>query len=156
MLTEFSDSPSFTMADIARRMRYAFDARTRTLGITRPQWRMLLTLAARPPLSQSELADLLDVERITMCRMVDRLVEAGMVERRADPSDRRVWRIYLTEKATPLVDTLAVIAREFETEMLTALSPEERTQFIDLLGRIRNQLRAGDDMAREPKKAVGE
>jgi MarR family transcriptional regulator for hemolysin len=156
MLAELSDSPSMLMADIARRMRYMFDARTRPLGVTRPQWRVLIILAVRPPPSQSELAELLDVERITLCRMVDRLVEASMVERRADPNDRRVWRIHLTQKAMPLVDQLNTIAGDFEKDLLAVLSDDERSQLGTLLGRVRDHLRATDDAPRDMQKAVGQ
>lgn len=154
MLAELPDSPSMMMADIARRMRYMFDARTRPLGVTRPQWRLMIILAVRPSPSQSELADMLDVERITLCRMIDRLVEAGMVERRADPNDRRIWRIYLTEKATPLVEQLTAIAGDFEKDLLSMLSEEERSQFAGLLGRIRDHLRAADDLPRDAQRAA--
>ena len=149
-------SPSFLVSDVARRMRYLFDSRTRPLGITRAQWRMLVTIAIREAPSQSELADIIDVERITMCRMIDRMVEAGMVERRADPSDRRVWRIHLTEKAMPLVDRINEIAREFEKDFLAALEPDERTQLVHLLGRVRDSLKSGEEAQRELKKAVGQ
>ncbi|MBA3896767.1 MAG: MarR family transcriptional regulator, partial [Sphingomonadaceae bacterium] len=82
----------FLLHDVARRYRARFDADARELGVTRQQWRTLLHLSFREGQTQAELADRLEVERITLCRMVDRLSEAGLVERRADPQDRRVWR----------------------------------------------------------------
>ncbi len=151
MLAELTRTPSFLMADIARRMRYRFDHRTRALGITRPQWRMLLLLARHDGPSQSDLADMLDVERITLCRMVDRVAEAGLVERRADPSDRRVWRIHLTAKAMPLVEQLTVVVRELEDEMLAALSPQETTILAELLRRISE----ADEAKAEQKTMTG-
>jgi len=155
MLADAAQSSSGLMAEISRRMRYMFDARTRALGITRPQWRMLLLLAHIDGPSQSELADYLDVERITLCRMVDRLVESDMVERRADPTDRRIWRIYLTSKAMPLVDQLTVIGRQLEEELMRDVTPEDRSILLELLGRVRNRTRAMDDEQRDILKVVG-
>jgi len=129
------------MHDIARRSRYWFDARARSAGSTRAQWRVLFNLARVDGPSQSELADMLDVERITLCRMVDRLAEAGMVERRADPSDRRVWRLHLTERAAPVIDELGTIADEMEDKMLQSLSAAERRTLTDLLIKVRDCMR---------------
>lgn len=128
--------------DIARLVRYRFDARVRTLGATRPQWRVLAVIARLNRPTQSEVAELLDVERITLCRMVDRLAEAGLVERHADPADRRVWRLHLTEKAGPLIDRLSTTGEELEAELLSVLSPDERKTLIDLLTRVRAGLGA--------------
>ncbi len=131
----------FVMHDVARMMRYRFDARARDLGVTRPQWRALLHMARNPGLTQAELADLLEVERITLCRMIDRLAEAGLVERREDPRDRRVWRLHLLPAAHAIVDRLAAIGAELEEEMLAALSTAERAVFIESLKRLREGMR---------------
>lgn len=104
--------------------------------------------------TQSDLAEMLDVERITLCRMVDRLVEAGMVERRADPSDRRVWRIHLTERATPVVDELSAIANEMEEDMLEPLSTEQRELLTNLLTTVRDHMGEKDDRI-EPSAVAG-
>jgi DNA-binding MarR family transcriptional regulator len=132
--------------DIARQVRYRFDARTRMIGVTRPQWRVLLVIARLDRPSQSEVAELLDVERITLCRMVDRLAETGLVERHADPADRRVWRLQLTEKALPLIDRLSEIGEELESELLSVLSPEERNTLTDLLTRLRIGMASRDEI----------
>ena len=87
------------LADTARLMRRSFDARARQIGVTRPQWRVLSVLRRHEGINQGGLAELLEVEPITVCRMVDRLQEAGLVERRPDPADRRSWRLFLTAKA---------------------------------------------------------
>jgi len=139
------------MHDIARRSRYRFDARARSRGITRAQWRVLIMLSrvdSAP--TQSDLAEWLDVERITLCRMVDRLAEAGMVERRADPSDRRVWRLHLTEHATPVVEELSAIANEMEEDMLEPLSTEQRQILTNLLTTVREHMRENDDRTEQP------
>jgi len=145
----------FLMHDIARRARYRFDARARAIGITRAQWRVLISLARVDGPTQSELAELLDVERITLCRMVDRLADAGMVERRADPADRRVWRLHLTERAMPLVEELSAIAIEMEEDMLEPLSTEQRAILTELLTTVREHLREADDRVEPPAAVEG-
>ncbi len=144
-------SIGFLMHDISRMLRYRFDARARSLGVTRPQWRVLLHLARNPGATQTELADLLEVERITLCRMIDRLGDAGLVERRADPSDRRVWRLHLLPAAHAVVDGLAAIGAEIEEEVLSPITAEQRAAMTDSLERVREGLRrpAGWDAGKE-------
>jgi len=151
MLKDGLLTTGFLMPDIARLMRYRFDARARDLGLTRPQWRALLHLARNPGSTQTELADMLDVEQITLCRMVDRLAEAGLVERRADPSDRRVRRLHLLEPAHAIVDRLAEIGAELEEEVLSPLGPDERAALGRSLRRVRDGLRPsiGDNAQKE-------
>ncbi|MDB5662535.1 MAG: MarR family transcriptional regulator [Sphingomonas bacterium] len=134
-------SIGFLMHDVARLMRYRFDARARDLGVTRPQWRVLLHLARTPGPTQAELADLLDVERITLCRMIDRLADAGLVERRADPSDRRVWRLHLLPAAHGIADQLAEIGAKFEEEILSPLDEQARASLMASLESMRDGLR---------------
>ncbi len=155
MLTDTSRRVPLLMHDIARRSRYRFDARARSRGITRAQWRVLIVLSrvdGAP--TQSDLAELLDVERITLCRMVDRLAEAGMVERRADPSDRRVWRLHLTSQAMPVVDELSAIANEMEEDMLEPLSAEQREILTHLLTTVRDHMRENEDRIYSPAVAA--
>src|SRR2546423_12702734 len=87
------------IADVARLLRTAFDRRVRVLGITRAQWLVLTRLHRRPGASQSELADMMEVERASAGRMIDRLEANGWVRRRAGRRDRRVKRVYLTPEA---------------------------------------------------------
>lgn len=141
MLTDHDNRVGFLVHDIGRLVRYTFDARARSLGVTRPQWRVLLVLARHPGLNQAELAEQLDVERITACRMVDRLVEAGLVERRADPRDRRVWRLHLQPAAVEIADHLTEIGKEIEEETLAPLSAEDRAHLIASLRLVRDGLR---------------
>ncbi|WP_235536388.1 MULTISPECIES: MarR family winged helix-turn-helix transcriptional regulator [unclassified Sphingomonas] len=141
------------MHDIARRSRYWFDARARSRGLTRAQWRMLLYLDRYDGPTQSEVAEMLDVERITLCRMVDRLAESGLVERRADPSDRRVWRLHLTAKAMPLVENLTGIANEMEDNLLAPLDAGQRATLTGLLNIVRDNIRDQDERAEQPLAA---
>lgn len=155
MHTDLSRRVSFLMHDIARRSRYWFDARARSRGLTRAQWRMLLYLDRYDGPTQSEVAEMLDVERITLCRMVDRLAESGLVERRADPSDRRVWRLHLTAKAMPLVEDLTGIANEMEDNLLAPLDADQRATLTGLLNIVRDHMREQDERAEPPLAADG-
>src|SRR6476659_5939274 len=94
------------IGETATALRRAFDRRAGSLGVTRAQWRVLARLSRTPGLRQIELADQLDMEAITLCRIVDRLAEAGLVERQPDPADRRAWKLMLTTKSKPLVRKL--------------------------------------------------
>ena len=89
---------------------------------------------------QAEIADQLEVERITLCRMIDRLAEAGLVERREDPNDRRVWRLHLLPAALPLIEQLTAIGAAMEAETAALLGPDAAT-FRDHLSRLRQGLR---------------
>ncbi len=135
-----SDSLGFLLADVSRLMRRTFDERARTIGVTRPQWRVLTMLIRHEGTNQGNLADLLEVEPITLCRMVDRLAEAGLVERRADPSDRRAWRLFLTDKAQPLLADLRALAEAMFEGALNGLSDIQQNELTAMLETIRSNL----------------
>lgn len=134
------ESPFVIIGDISRLARRAFDARARTIGVTRPQWRVLVVLNRHEGVNQGGLAELLDVEPITVCRMVDRLQEADLVERRPDPSDRRSWRLFLTAKAADLLAQLHPLAEGLEAQAFDGISSAERAAVIATLGRLRTNL----------------
>ncbi len=104
--------------DLARSIRTEADRRARLHGMTRAQWVILGRLKATPGLSQRELAEILEVEPITVGRLVDRLEIRGMVERRPDPDDRRIWRLHLCPAAVPMLGLLD-IQREAELRLVT-------------------------------------
>jgi DNA-binding MarR family transcriptional regulator len=131
-----SDSLGFLISDVSRLMRRRFDERARLIGVTRAQWRTLVTLSRHEGINQGGLADLLEVEPITLCRMVDRLEEAALVERRRDPADRRAWQIFLTPKALPVLDQLRGLGDVLIEGALEGLSPARRAEFIDTLNVI--------------------
>jgi DNA-binding MarR family transcriptional regulator len=128
------------LADISRLMRRNFDARARSIGVTRPQWQVLSALRRHEGINQGGLADLLDVEPITVCRMVDRLQEADLVERRADPADRRSWKLFLTDRARALLELLRPLAVDLFEEAFEGLSEADRVQFEAVLDRVRGNL----------------
>lgn len=128
------------IAETAHSVRRAFDRRALKLGVTRAQWRLMLRLAASPSLRQVEVAELLDIEPITLCRIVDRLEEAGLVERQRDPSDRRAWLLNLTESAEPLLEKLRGIATELSAEAFEGLEMAQLDALRSGLARIRDNL----------------
>src|SRR5581483_9955579 len=102
----------FEIGETAHALRKAFDRLAVGLGVTRAQWKVLFKLSRMPGLRQVEIADMLDLEPITLCRIVDRLQDAGLVERMPDPDDRRAWRLHVTEKAQPLVEKLHAVGAQ--------------------------------------------
>jgi len=130
----------FEIAETAHSLRRAFDRRVAPLGVTRAQWRALAWLARQPGLRQVELADHLDVEPITLCRIVDRLEEAGLVERRRDPDDRRAWRLYLTAKGEPIVEQLRELAGQLAQEAFAGVAPQAIETLREALARVRDNI----------------
>lgn len=130
------------IGETATALRRAFDRRAGSHGITRAQWRVLARLSRNPGLRQVELADQLDMEAITLCRIVDRLAEAGLVERQADPEDRRAWKLVLTDAAAPLVKTLSALADELADEALAGMGAAQRAALQAGLASIRDNVAA--------------
>jgi DNA-binding MarR family transcriptional regulator len=127
----------FEINETARALRRVFDQRAATAGVTRPQWRVLARLKREPGLRQVELAERLDMEPITLCRIVARLEEAGLVERNPDPSDRRAWRLQLTDKATPLIKQLRGLAHDFAMEAMEGMEEADLRKLQQQLAAIR-------------------
>lgn len=136
------DSLGFLIGDVSRLVRRRFDERARLIGVTRPQWRALTALSRAEGVQQGALAELLEVEPITLCRMIDRLEEAGLVERRRDPDDRRAWNLYLTDKARPLIERLRVIAEEVFSTALADIPEPAVAALTETLTRMRSNLSA--------------
>lgn len=134
------DNLGTMVADVSHLMRRAFDERARSSGLSRPQWRVLTMLRRHEGINQGGLAELVEVEPITLCRMVDRLQEAELVERRADPSDRRAWRLHLTDKARALLEEIRPMAFSLFDDAMTGLDPSERSDLFRMLERIRANL----------------
>ncbi len=128
------------LAQVSRLLRRSFDERARGIGVTRPQWQVLSLLLIHAGSNQGALAEMLEVEPITLGRMIDRLQEAELVERRADPADRRAWRIFLTEKGEGLLDKLRPFGRDTLGTALEGVSEADRDQFMATLLRVRSNL----------------
>jgi MarR family transcriptional regulator for hemolysin len=128
------------LADNSRLARRAFDERVRADGVTGPQARLLLMLERGPGENQGHYAELLDVEPITLCRMVDRLEDAGLVERRPDVNDRRARRLHLTAKSRAKLTRLRERLDTMVDEILVGLSVADREEFVRLLTVVRTNL----------------
>lgn len=138
----------YLLADNSRLARWAFDQQVREIGVTGPQARLLLQLHRRPGQNQGFYAEQLEVEPITLCRMVDRLEEAGMVERRRDPADRRAWQLHLTEKSRKVVTRLQQRVDSLVDDMLCGLSCDERAEFARLLKAVGTNLSERRELTR--------
>ena len=132
----------FLISDIARLMRTAFDRRVRKLGLTRSQWLVINRLHRRPGATQSELAEMLEVEKATAGRMVDRMEKKGWVVRRPDAADRRVNRLHLSAEADLIQVQLAQIADGTVDDALALLSARERDQFAEWMRLVKRRLQA--------------
>jgi DNA-binding MarR family transcriptional regulator len=119
-----------------------FDLRARDLGVTGQQWRALMCLYRSDGLTQTELADALEVERISAGRMVDRLVENGLVERRADPLDRRVWRLHLLPPSYDIIKKVTDISLALNEEVLSHIAGGKRGELTSLLEQLRAALKS--------------
>ena len=138
----------YLLADNSRLARWAFDQRVREIGVTGPQARLLLILSRNAGENQGYYAERLEVEPITLCRMVDRLEEAGMIERRRDPADRRAWQLHLTEKSRKVVAQLQQRVDSLVDDMLEGLTPDEREEFARLLKTVGANLSEQRETAR--------
>lgn len=127
----------YLLSDSARLLRRAFDARVRTLGMTSPQARLLLILHVNEGENQGFYAERLEVEPISLTRMIDRMEEAGLLERRRDPADRRAWRLFLTDRSRQLIDQVRDCLNGLEDEMLTGLDTAQRAALAGMLETIR-------------------
>lgn len=132
----------FLLHDVARLMRKRFEQNARGLGLTRSQCQVLAHLARNEGIQQSGLADILEVEPITLTRLLDRLEEAGFVERRAHATDRRIRQLYLSEKAHPLLADIFTIGAATRAEALEGVAEAERDQLFSLLSRMKSNLLA--------------
>lgn len=156
MTDEIDQNFGFLLYDAARLMRRDFDRRARGLGLSRAQWSVLAHLARNEGVKQAELADLLDVQPITLARQIDRLERSGLVRRCPDPKDRRVRRLYLSELAGPILVQLRVLGRETRAEALHGLSLEQRRSLIEILARIRDNLATGESGLTKPGEETRE
>ena len=139
---------AWQVAETSHAMRRFYDRRVAQLGVTRAQWRVIAILGHNPGMKQVELADRLDVEPISTCRIIDRLEDAGLVERQRDPSDRRAWRLSLTAKAEPIRARLSELAEEMSQEAFFGLSEQQLETMRAVLARVRENI-AGRDDARQ-------
>ncbi len=153
--TDPSRNLGFLVHEVARLMRRRFDRRVQSLGLTQAQWRTLVHLSRCEGMNQAALAEILEIRPITLTRLLDKLQQAGWVERRPDPSDRRMFRLYITEQAQPMLAELQAAAAETRAEATQGLSSAMRRELIDLLCTVKSNLLTAE-RSREPEQAIHE
>ncbi len=131
----------FTLNDVARLLRTAADQKAARFGVTRAKWAVLARLDRFEGLKQAELAEMLDLKPITLTRLLDGLAKSGLIERRADPGDRRAKRLFLTPAARPLLERLHPLGEELMDAALGGLDAARRTALLADLERVRENLR---------------
>jgi DNA-binding MarR family transcriptional regulator len=162
-LPDFQHDLLFLLHDVARLLRVDADKRARSHGMTRAQWAILIWLERQPGISQKELAEQLEVEPITVARLVDRLEGRGMVERRPDPRDRRIWRLHLLMPAHAVLRDIAVHRADMTSMVTKGMDQESLTIMTEALVRMKATLtrdpqilarRAADPRLTETREAV--
>ena len=137
---DLSRNFGFLLNDVARLLRTVYDRRVKSLGLTRSQWWVLNHLFRGDGVTQTELAETLEIEKPTLGRLLDRLEAKGWVRREDDASDRRAWRVYLTDEVGPAMRELRAVAAELRRDALAGLSAAERERFVDTLLAIKANL----------------
>ena len=132
---------AFTINDVARLLRTYADQKAREFGMTRAQWAVLVRLHRSEGLNQSDLAEILDLQPITLTRLLDRLCANGLIERRPDPKDRRANRLYLTPAAQPILDRLAELGEDLMGTALAGIDRATVALMLDQLGIAKENLR---------------
>ena len=149
-------SIGFLISDVSRLLRRNFDKRAQKIGLSRAQWQVLAWLKRHEGISQTQLADLLEMSPMTLVRLIDRLEMNGLVERRAHPTDRRVYQLFLAGHAHPSLDRLWAMGAETRAEALEGIEPGVEAALIAALIRIRRNLIEVDAKARENEASVAE
>ena len=144
---DLSRNFGFILNDVARLMRTTFDRRVKSLGLTRSQWWVLNHLFRNDGATQSELADILEVKKATLGRLLDRMEQKGWIRREGHAGDRRAKRVFLTDEVEPAIKTMRAAAAEVRRDALSGLSPAQQDQFVDALLAIKGNLSRQDNGA---------
>src|ERR1700684_2278424 len=132
---------AFILNDVARLLRTYADYKAAQFGITRAQWAVLVRLDRSEGLNQSELAEVLDLQPITLTRLLDKLCDSGLIERRPDPNDRRAKRLFLTAAARTFLERLGALGEDMMTTALAGVSRESVEQIVAQLAVVKENLR---------------
>jgi DNA-binding MarR family transcriptional regulator len=131
----------FALFETQRLLRLYAEKQARRFGLTKAQWSVLAKLERTEGLKQTEIADLLEIQPITLTRLIDKLCDLGLIERRSDDSDRRVNRLYLTEAARPLMLKLAELRNELTQTALAGLNPADTNLLVAQLEIVKDNVR---------------
>ncbi|CBL45857.1 Transcriptional regulator, MarR family [gamma proteobacterium HdN1] len=133
-------SLGFLINDVARLIKRNFNRRVQHLGLTQAQWQVLAQLSRNEGMRQIQLAETLDMQPISVARLIDRMAAAGWVERRPDPSDRRAFNLYLTAKANPVLEDMWRLGTETRAQTIEGVPPEQQELLFRLLLQMRENL----------------
>ena len=131
------------LAVVARKMRNDFDRHVGQIGLTRSQWTMIAVVARRPGATQRQIADVLEMSEASAGRLVDKLVNEGLLARTDRADDRRARAVNLTEAANPLLEQMHEFARSREDRFFKGISAEELAQLRELLGKLHANINPG-------------
>jgi MarR family transcriptional regulator, transcriptional regulator for hemolysin len=130
----------FLLHDVARLLRKRFEQQARHIGLTRSQWQALAYLSRNEGIHQKALAEMIDVEPITLQRIIEKLMERGLVQRRRHDTDRRIWLLFTTEEARDLLGDMRVIGDATRNEALKSISPADRQKLFEMLETMKSNL----------------
>ncbi len=153
-MPDFERDLLFLLHDVARLLRVDADKRARAHGMTRAQWGILIWLDRQPGITQKELAELLEVEPITVARLIDRLESRGMVERRPDPRDRRIWRLHLSKPAFAVLKDINRQRTDMEALVTHDIDEASHGTMIETLLRMKTTMAQAARRATETREAV--
>jgi DNA-binding MarR family transcriptional regulator len=149
-MKQFLDrDPIVVLSVVARLVRTRADQRARTYCMTRAQWMILVWLERQPGMSQNELAAEVEVEPITVARLIDRLEARGFVERRSDAQDRRIWRLHLLPAAEPMLKEIAHVRAELNEMLVAGIPQKDLDKVVDCLLRMKTNMTAELQAAEE-------
>ncbi len=137
---DLSRNFGFILNDVARLMRNIFDRRVKALGLTRSQWWVLNHLFRNNGATQSELADILEIEKATLGRLLDRMEAKGWIRREEHATDRRAKRVFLTAEVEPAVKAMRAAAADLRRDALSDFAVDDRERFVDMLLSIKTNL----------------
>jgi MarR family transcriptional regulator for hemolysin len=143
----------YLLHDVARLLRKRFEQKAKHLGLTRAQWQVIAYLSKNEGIHQAALADLLEIEPITLVRILDRLAERGLIERRQHPTDRRTWSLFLKDAARPLLVELRPVGEATREEALDGISEADRDRLVEMLARMKTNLAVACCMATDDREA---
>ncbi len=138
--TKFPESLGFIISDVARLIRRNFNRQVQHLGLTQAQWQVLAHLSRNEGMRQIQLAEALEMQPISVARIIDRMQAAGWVERRADPADRRAFNLYLTAKANPILDQMWALGTATRLQTLAGIPAHEQDLVLKALLQMRENL----------------
>jgi MarR family transcriptional regulator for hemolysin len=152
-MSEAEKTLGFLLHDVARLLRKRFEQNAGDLGLTRSQWQVLAILAKSEGIQQGALAEMMEIQPITLVRILDRLEQEGLIERRPHATDRRVWQLFLGPDVHPILEEMKKIGARTRAEALQGLSPADHKHLMDMLSVMKRNLVAVSSEAKQERSA---